>query len=72
MKNKTYLSIESMLLLLSKSIIISSEQIDSHGDNVSSDSVRVSILFRGFIFGVQVANDVPATFMLRFVCAQIV
>lgn len=33
-------SIESMLLLHSKSIIKSSEQIDSHGDNVSSDSAR--------------------------------
>lgn len=30
---------ESILLLHSKSIIKSSEQIDSHGDNVSSDSV---------------------------------
>lgn len=33
-------SIESMLLLHSKSIIKSSEQIDSHGDSVSSDSAR--------------------------------
>lgn len=31
---------ESILLLHSKSIIKSSEQIDSHGDSVSSDSAR--------------------------------
>lgn len=37
----TYLSMESILLLHSKSIIKSSEQIDSHGDKVSKDSVRV-------------------------------
>lgn len=42
---------ESMLLLHSKSIIKSSEQIDSHGDSVSSDSVRDITDCLGFACG---------------------
>lgn len=42
---------ESMLLLHSKSIIKSSEQIDSQGDNVSSDSVREMTDSLGFACG---------------------
>lgn len=45
-------SIDSMLLLHSKSIIKSSEQIDSHGDSVSSDSARdITIDCRGLTCG---------------------
>lgn len=42
---------ESMLLLHSKSIIKSSEQMDSHGDSVSSDSAREMTDCRGFACG---------------------
>lgn len=40
-----------MLLLHSKSIIKSSEQIDSHGDSVSSDSAFEITDWRGFACG---------------------
>lgn len=40
-----------MLLLHSKSIIISSEHIDSHGDNVSRESERAITDCRGFACG---------------------
>lgn len=42
---------ESILLLHSKSIIKSSEQIDSHGESVSSDSAREITDCRGFACG---------------------
>lgn len=42
---------ESMLLLHSKSIIKSSEQIDSHGDSVSSDSALEITDCLGFACG---------------------
>lgn len=44
-----YLSIESTLL--SKSIIRSSDAMDSQGDRVSSDSVRESRDWRGLAWG---------------------
>lgn len=60
MPKDAYLSIESTLLVTSKSIIRSSEAIDSHGDNVSSDSVRDRSDCLGFICG---------AYELVFICA---
>lgn len=60
----TYRSIESTLLCISKSIMRSSEQIDSHGESVSSESARSITALRSES-GVRKLNSIACCRALR-------